>query len=117
MRVLRLNRTDENFYNLLGPVFGSRIVERMTRDRFYDDPGKQWYLVPNQGAASVLDHVIRNFWAVSEPVAVELIQAILEDFGTLSGILPNVHENSFRKMGFQVAPYRKNFIEVHYEEN
>ena len=48
-----LTRNDEDFYRLLGPVFGSRQIEKITRDRFYDDEGKIWYVVPNKGAASV----------------------------------------------------------------
>ena len=40
MCVVRTNRSDPNFYLLVGPYFGSRKIERQTRDRFYDDPGK-----------------------------------------------------------------------------
>lgn len=117
MQVLRLNRNDEEFYALLGPVFGSRRIEQQTRDRFYDDPGKLWYVIPGQGVASVLDEKVKNFWAVSEEVAEALISAMLDDRGRLFGILPNTFEPVFREMGFKTVGYRKNFIEVHYEKD
>ena len=53
MCVVRTNRSDPNFYLLVGPYFGSRKIERQTRDRFYDDPGKIWF-VTEGGAASLL---------------------------------------------------------------
>lgn len=117
MQVLRLDRTDEHFYTLLGPIFGSRKVEQATRDRFFDDPGKRWYLIPRQGAASVLGHTLRNFWAADEEAADRLIAAIQQDYSRLDGIAPNVHEAVSRRLGFQTSGYRKNFIEVFYEED
>lgn len=117
MKVLRLTRTDESFYSLLGPVFGSRIVEQSTHDRFYDDPNKIWYLVPDRGAASVLDTTIRNFWAVDEKTAVLIIDALLAEYDRLKGILPNRYESVFHDKGFRTQGYRKNFIEVRYEKH
>ena len=54
-----LKRGDADFYALLGPVFGSREIEKITRDRFYDDTGKIWYVVCGKGAASVLGSTIK----------------------------------------------------------
>ena len=49
MEIRKLTRTDEDFYAVLGPVFGSRLIEKQTRDRFYDDAGKVWYVITGKG--------------------------------------------------------------------
>lgn len=54
MEIRKLIRSDEDFYAVLGPVFGSRLIEKQTKDRFYDDADKVWYVVQGKGAASVL---------------------------------------------------------------
>lgn len=115
--MLKLNRDTEAFYEHMGPVFGSRIVEQETRDRFYDDPGKQWYLLPGQGVASVMGHTIKNFWAVNDNIAEELIRTLASDYAQLDGVLPRTYEKIFQQFGFRTTGYRKNFIEVHYEKN
>ena len=114
MQVLRLSRQDGEFYEYLGPVFGSRVVEQETRDRFYDDPGKVWYCVPGQGATSVLEDTIKNFWAANALTAEALLQEIQADFSRLRGIVPRVYEPVFRRAGFSASAYRKNFMEVRY---
>ncbi len=116
MNVMRLDRNHPDFYNHMGPVFGSRIIEQTTRDRFYDDPEKHWYLLPGMGAASVRDLRVKNFWAVSTEAAALLIDALLEDYNQLSGVLPRVYEATFQRKGFRTEHYRRNFIEVHYLE-
>lgn len=112
MTPLKLTRDDANFYVLLGPVFGSRALEKETHDRFYDDPGKIWYLLPEEGVASILNGVIRNFWAADDRAAEMLIQALQQDAERLRGILPRIYEKPFRRLGFHTTGYRKNFIEV-----
>lgn len=114
MRVKRTNRDKADFYSLTGPFFGSRLVERATHDRFYDDPGKQWYVL-DQGAASVLNGVIRNFYAVDSLRAEALILAIEEDWPDVYGIVPKGYAEDFRLRGYTVQEYKKNFIEVSHE--
>lgn len=116
MDVIRLDRNHPDFYNHLGPIFGSRIIEQATRDRFYDDPEKQWYLLPGMGVASVRELRVKNFWAVSTEAAALLIDALKEDYRRLSGVLPRTYEAVFERKGFQTSPYRRNFIEVQYLE-
>lgn len=100
----------------MGPIFGSRVIEQETHDRFYDDFGKQWYLVPGSGAASVLGGKIRNFWAANPETADELICALKQDYARLSGVLPRQYETAFRQRDFKTSSYRRNFIEVYYNE-
>ncbi len=114
MSVVRTNRSDPKFYLLMGPYFGSRKIERQTRDRFYDDPGKIWFVMEG-GAASLLGSSIRNFWAEDEEHAKELLAAMLQDGTVQDGIVPRAYQDAFEAMGFVVAPHRKNFLEVRHE--
>lgn len=116
MNIVRTNRNEADFYRLLGPYFGSRRIEKETRDRFYDDPGKTWY-VTSGGVASVLGGSIRNFWAEDNARAKALLAAMLEDGAVTGGIVPRLHEDAFAEMGFSAAPHRKNFLEVYYEKH
>lgn len=44
---MKITNKDPGFYDLLGPIFGSRKVYRETGDRFFDDDKKEWYLEVN----------------------------------------------------------------------
>ena len=112
MPVLRMNRSSAGFYEIMGPVFGSRAIERDTHDRFYDDADKEWYCIPGEGAASVKHGSIRNFWASSPTVAAELLAAMQADCARLSGIVPCAHREAFSQAGFSVRAHRVNFLEV-----
>ena len=116
MEILRLERGDQRFYDYLGPVFGSRVIEKDTGDRFYDDMGKVWYVVPGRGAASVRQGLLRNFWAADRETADSLVEAIQADNPRLGGVAPRRYAQAFVKCGFTVQGYRKNFIEVYLSE-
>lgn len=116
MEIRKLTRTDEDFYAVLGPVFGSRLIEKQTRDRFYDDAGKVWYVITGKGVASLLGNTIKNFWAVNAAVAEVLINELQKDGEWLDGILPRTHTEVFGRLGFETHDYRTNFIEVYWHE-
>lgn len=112
--IQKLTRNSVDFYALMGPFFGSRRVEKDTRDRFYDDEDKTWYIRPGLCAASLRHGLLRNFWAANDDAADELIAALLEEAQTLSGIASDRYEGAFRRAGFLTHGYRRNFIEVVY---
>ena len=114
MEVLKLDRSSPEFYAQMGPIFGSRVIEKESMDRFYDDPDKEWYLIPGCGAASVFNYTIKNFWAATPGAAQKLLERLMVEYRFLSGIVSNKHEQSFRNMGFTCIGHRKNFLEVHY---
>lgn len=116
MEILRLERTSRDFYIYMGPIFGSRIIEKETGDRFYDDAEKMWYVAPGRGAASMRSGILRNFWAADDETAQELVEAMVLDNRRLSGVAARRYENAFKTHGFTVQSYRKNFIEVYMSE-
>ncbi len=79
MEIRKLTRADGDFYTVMGPVFGSRLIEKQTKDRFYDDAGKVWYVIPGKGAASLLGNTVKNFWAVNADIAEALIAVLQSD--------------------------------------
>lgn len=117
MKVLRTDRTRKDFYELLGPVFGARSIEKETKDRFYDDAGKSWYVIPGHAAASVLSGSIRNFWADTDEAACGMLVEMLRDYEKLSGIVPMAYESALRSAGFAIQKHRKNFLEVYFERH
>lgn len=52
---MRIDRNNPDFYKVMGPVFGSRLIQRQTNDRFYDDPGKEWFI---ERSGDHIDYVI-----------------------------------------------------------
>ena len=114
MSIRKITREDSDFYSVMGPVFGSRDIERASHDRFYDDPGKIWYVSEN-AVASTLHHTIRNFYAKNIVSALPLIKGMMAEHGKLVGIVPRKHLEAFRECGFFVKEHSKNFIEVSYE--
>lgn len=111
MKIRRTTQTDSDFYLLMGPVFGSREIERATHDRFFDDPGKVWY-VASEGTASVLNGVIRNFYAADEETALALLDVLTSEYANLRGTVPRTWRTAFLAAGFSVEDHSRNFIEV-----
>ena len=116
MEIRRLTRSDEDFYTVMGPIFGSRLIEKQTKDRFYDDPAKVWFVIPGKGAASLLDCIIKNFWAVNDETADTLVSARVQEQKWLDGVLPRTYEDVFKRHGFETSDHRVNFIEVYRHE-
>ncbi len=110
-----LTHNDADFYHLLGPVFGSRQIEKITRDRFYDDAGKIWYVLPDQGAASVMGATIKNFYAENPEAADAILEMMIKKHAQLNGIVPRIYQAEFEKAGFTVIEYKRNFMEVTHE--
>ena len=78
--IIPITNKSKNFYAHLGEVFGSRKVQNLTNDRFYDDDNKTWYLYYDRGApdtfVSVKDRVIKNIWTENEKHLVEVLKDI-----------------------------------------
>ena len=43
--IIKMTNKDEKFYEYMGRLFGSRLVEKQTNDRIYDDDSKEWYII------------------------------------------------------------------------
>ena len=62
--IKKINNKTENFYQYMGKFFGSRLVEKQTSDRIYDDDKKDWYVyIENDNViafVSIQNKIIKN---------------------------------------------------------
>lgn len=98
-----MTNKDSGFYEIMGPVFGSRKVERVTGDRFYDDDDKIWYvdLGVDGGLLSVVSvkrKVIKNIYAENG----ESLKSILTELKPLvkASIVTKVYEDIYNEAGY-----------------
>lgn len=99
------NRTP-GFYELMGPVFGSRDIEKITGDRFFDDDDKIWHIhLSSNGALtaciSIKDDIIKNVWGQNEHDLFLLLKGVMED--VMGGIVPNIYEHLYLEAGFTIV--------------
>lgn len=112
----RINQNDKDFYIYLGSIFGSRKIERETKDRFYDDPDKEWIIHINK--CKIIDSVIsldrhgilKNIYSENEISTVYSLKSIYNE--VVTGVLPSLYADLYKKSGYQVEPTHKNFVKV-----
>lgn len=115
--IIVLTNKSKNFYYHLGPVFGSREVERLTGDRFYDDDDKIWYVYFKQNKpvsfVSVTDDVIKNVWSDSRDLLVKTLAEVNKKHEIKESIVPAIFRDEYVKAGFSIVEngYKK-FIKI-----
>lgn len=113
-KVIAMNNLDDGFYDELGRIFGSRKVERVTGDRFYDDNNKTWYLLKDGdtllAVIGVKGEEIRNCYGESNEDITELIDEIKDNFTT--GTIPAVWKKAFRDAGYVIHHYTQNYFKI-----
>ncbi len=113
--IISITNQSKNFYTHLGKVFGSREIERLTNDRFYDDDDKTWYLYYNKGVpdtfVSVKGKVIKNIWSESEKHLIEVlkhIKAIVKE-----SLVTKHFKECYEKANYKIIENgSKNFIKI-----
>lgn len=111
----RIDNTCDGFYELLGKIFGSRKVERVTNDRFYDDDNKEWIVHTDSAGkvvstVSVLDHRIKNIFS---EVSEETVKDLKNIYGEISqSIVPAVYKDLYIDAGYYVADHSTNFVRI-----
>ena len=68
--IKKINNKDKKFYMYMGKFFGSRLVERQTNDRIYDDDTKEWYVYIENNTVlaflSIQNKIIKNNIIISQ---------------------------------------------------
>lgn len=110
----RLINTDPGFYELLGPVFGSREIDRAVKDRLFDDAGKVWLVEEKDGAVSavvsLLRGVIKNVYAKGPDDLIPLLREIYAE--TSNGTLPACYQEQYMAAGYEIVKASVNFVMV-----
>lgn len=121
--IIKMNNKSENFYEYMGKFFGSRVVERQTNDRIYDDNNKQWYLYVDKDRVlafvSINDRVIKNVYAIEEKYLEEILNEILKENQITFSVVTNVYEDVYKKCGFKIEENKnyKKFVTIYASED
>ncbi|MGG3987666.1 hypothetical protein [Bacillus smithii] len=120
--ILKLTNKSKNFYANLGKVFGSREVQKITGDRFYDDDNKIWYVYYSRGNpdtfVSVQSDKIKNVWTEHKNHLIEVLNQINKEIDVMESVVPAVFKDEYEKAGFLILGNGyKNFIRIRGEES
>lgn len=120
--ILKLTNKSKNFYAHLGKVFGSREVQKVTGDRFYDDDNKTWYVYYNRGDpdtfVSVQDNKIKNVWTENRKHLIAVLKQINKELSVKESVVPAVFKDEYENSGFLILGNGyKNFIKIRGDQN
>ncbi|MGN1271096.1 MAG: hypothetical protein ACI4UX_03875 [Clostridia bacterium] len=116
--ILIINNKCEDFYAIMGKLFGSRIAQNETHDRIYDDNKKCWYVYMEEenpvAYVSVIDNVIKNVYCTKQEFLVELLQYLNTQFIIQDSIVTNAYINVYEESGLIVDTSNeyKNFVVI-----
>lgn len=119
--VIKMNNKEDKFYFYMGRMFGSRIVQRQTNDRIYDDSDKEWYLnIEDERVVafvSLSNNTIKNVYTIKDNYLLQILKNIKKEIKIKESIVPNLYKNLYVKAGYSINTMNtlKNFISI-YEE-
>ena len=117
-----MTNKEENFYQYMGRFFGSRLIEKQTNDRIYDDDNKEWYINLDKkrvvAFVSISNHVIKNIYTIKEEYLEELLKKIKKENHITYSTVTNYYKEVYKKCGFEVAENNeyKNFVTIYMQK-
>lgn len=112
----------EKFYQYMGKFFGSRLIEKQTNDRIYDDDNKEWYLYIEEekvmAFVSINNNVIKNVYTTKEKYLEEILMEIQKENEITYSIVTNYYREIYEKCGFKISKNQdyKNFVTIYMEK-
>lgn len=120
--VTKMTNKEEKFYQYMGKYFGSRLVERQTNDRIYDDDNKVWYIYFEDDKAmafvSVNKNVIKNIYTLRETYLEEILNVVKKEEKIVNSIVTNCYVDVYKKCGYKINENQnhKNFVTIYVEK-
>lgn len=120
-QIRRMSNANPDFYRMLGPLMGSRQVEKEVGIRLYDDEDKEWYTAWHggvfAGVASVRGSVVSDCYVKPSfrcnGALTALLSSIVTDSGhSLKASCTKMSAGVFEKAGFVEVKRTKNFVMV-----
>ncbi len=117
--IVKVTNKSENFYQYMGKIFGSRLIEKQTNDRIYDDDNKLWYLYLEENKVmafvSISKNVIKNIYATKEKYLEKTLEKVKEENTITYSIVTRYYLNTYEKAGFKVSKNQdyKNFTIIY----
>lgn len=121
MQIATLKRGEPDFYQLLGPIFGSREYEKEVGIRAYDDIEKTWFCALDHnmviGTASIKSGVVSDCYVSpkwrKQGVFTEVLDRLLKKTsGQLKAVCTSASKPSFLRAGFVEKKATKNFTKM-----
>jgi len=120
--IIKMTNKDENFYKYMGRCFGSRLIEKQTNDRIYDDDDKKWYLYIEEekvmAFVSINKNVIRNIYTTREKYLEEIFMEIKNEEHITYSVVTNYYLDVYKKCGFKVFEKNeyRNFLTIYMDK-
>lgn len=117
--IVKMNNKEEKFYDYMGRMFGSRIVQRQTNDRIYDDNEKEWYLNLEDDRVvafvSIVNNTIKNVYTIKDNYLIDILKTIRKELKIKESIVPNLYKEIYVKAGFNINTMNslKNFVMIY----
>lgn len=120
--LIKMTNKEEKFYQYMGRIFGSRLIERQTNDRIYDDDGKEWYIYLEEekvmAFVSISKNVIKNIYTTKEKYLENILKEIRKQNNITYSIVTKSYTEVYEKCGFKISKNQdyKNFITIYTEK-
>lgn len=121
LKIRTMSNDSQGFYQLLGPLMGSRAVEKEVGIRLYDDSDKEWYLAfiddALAGVASVRGNVVSDCYVKPQyrdkGAMTRMLQSIMKNHhGALRATCTGMSVGIFERAGFILKSRTKNFYKM-----
>lgn len=116
--IIKITNKEEKFYQYMGKIFGSRLVERQINDRIYDDDNKEWYIYLEEekvmAVVSISNNVIKNIYTTREKYLEEILKQVKNENEIAQSIVTNCYTDIYKKCGFRIDEnqFYKNFVSI-----
>lgn len=115
--VEEISRNDREFYNLMGPFFGSRSVAKEIGIHIYDDADKRWFAAFDGcliGFASYRNGLVSDCYVLPSKRNTGVFKCLLATLcmltkGNLRATCTNASKQAFLNAGFVPVKTTKNF--------
>lgn len=120
--VIKITNKEEKFYHYMGKFFGSRLIEKQTNDRIYDDDSKEWYIYLEEekvmAFVSINKNIIKNVYTMKEKYLEEILREVQKENNITYSIVTNYYREVYERCGFKIAKNQdyKNFITIYMEK-
>lgn len=116
-----MTNKDAKFYQYMGRIFGSRLIEKQTNDRIYDDDDKEWYIYVEGEKAmafvSINKNIIKNVYTTKEKYLEQILTRIRKENNITYSIVTNYYRKIYENSEFKISDSQgyKNFVTIYTE--
>ena len=120
--IKKITNKEENFYQYMGRIFGSRSIERQINDRIYDDDSKEWYVYLEEekvmALVSISKNIIKNIYTMKEKYLEEILKKVKKENNITYSVVTKQYKELYEKCGFRISENQdyKNFVTIYTEE-